>query len=208
MKTALVTGGVKNIGRAISERLRADGWRVITASHDPASDADIIVDLAEMLGPAKLYAQALKLNAGDPPDALVNNAAILTGEDAKVEALDLTAPMKLTMLMAGRETGVGAVVNILDGGVEKLGSCEVVSAYAKAKTALAEYTLKSAAMFEGTLRVNAVAVGPVSLSEGVHLKAAETPFGRPSAEDVAAAVAFLCSADKTSGVIVPVGVGI
>lgn len=206
MKTVLVTGGVKNLGRAIAERLRADGWRVIVSSHDPAAGADVVADLAEPLGPAKLYAAVLKLLGGNPPDALVNNAALFTGDDAAVEALAFTAPQKLTMMMAGREEGVGAVVNVLDSDALALPPGGA-SAYLRAKRALTEYTRSSAAMFAGSLRVNGVAPGPVSLPDGVHAKAPETPFGRPTADDVAAAVSFLLSAPRTSGAILPVDGG-
>ena len=33
--TVLVTGGVKRLGKAIAEALRADGWRVLVFSHVP-----------------------------------------------------------------------------------------------------------------------------------------------------------------------------
>ena len=114
MRSVLVTGGTTRLGLAIAERLRADGWRVIASSHRADSGADIVADLSEPLGAAKLYAACLRLLGGNPPDALVNNAALFAGDDAALEAVNLVAPQKLTMLMAGRETGRGAVVNILD----------------------------------------------------------------------------------------------
>ena len=121
-RTVLVTGGTKRIGKAISDALRADGWRVITSSHRADAGADIVADLAEPLGAAKLYSACLSLLDGNPPDAIVNNAALFVGDAAALEAVNFEAPRKLTTLMAGRETGRGAVVNILDcrvlGGVE------------------------------------------------------------------------------------------
>ena len=102
------------LGKAIAERLRAEGWRVITSSHRADASADIVADLAEPMGPAKLYAAALQILGGMPPDALVNNAALFTGDAAAIAVVNLEAPKKLTMLMAGRETGVGSIVNILD----------------------------------------------------------------------------------------------
>ena len=205
MRSVLVTGGTTRLGLAIAERLRADGWRVLTSSHRPDSGADIVVDLSEPLGAAKLYAACLRLLGGNPPDALVNNAALFAGDDAVLEAVNLVAPQKLTMLMAGRETGRGAVVNVLDCRV--LGAAEGAGAYFHAKRALLDYTLKSAAMFAETLRVNAVAPGPVLAPAEVHEKAGETPFGRPAPEDVAYAVSFLLSARATSGCVIPVDGG-
>ena len=205
MRSALVTGGTTRIGLAIAERLRADGWRVIASSHRADSGADIVADLSEPLGAAKLYAACLRLLGGNPPDALVNNAALFAGDDASLEAVNLVAPQKLTMLMAGRETGRGAVVNILDCRV--LCGAEGEGAYFRTKRALLDYTMKSAAMFAETLCVNAVAPGPVLAPTEVHEKAGETPFGRPAPEDVASAVSFLLSARATGGCVVPVDGG-
>ena len=205
MRSVLVTGGTTRIGLAIAERLRADGWRVIASSHRADSGADIVADLSESLGAAKLYAACLRLLGGNPPDALVNNAALFAGDDAALEAVNLVAPQKLTMLMAGRETGRGAVVNILDCRV--LCGAEGEGAYFRTKRALLDYTMKSAAMFSETLCVNAVAPGPVLAPTEVHEKAGETPFGRPAPEDVASAVSFLLSARATGGCVIPVDGG-
>ena len=205
MRSVLVTGGTTRLGLAIAERLRADGWRVIASSHRADSGADIVADLSEPLGAAKLYAACLRLLGGNPPDALVNNAALFAGDDAALEAVNLVAPQKLTMLMAGRETGRGAVVNILDCRV--LCGAEGEGAYFRTKRALLDYTMKSAAMFAETLCVNAVAPGPVLAPTEVHEKAGETPFGRPAPEDVASAVSFLLSARATGGCVVPVDGG-
>ena len=208
--TALVTGGTRRLGRAIADRLRADGWRVLVSSHRADAGADFVADLSEPLGAARLYAAALSALGGVPPDALVNNAAIFTGEDAAVEAVDLESPKKLTMLMAGRENGRGAVVNILDAAVlmaDAPQDSQCSPRYMAAKRALHEFTAKAAALFADTLRVNAVAPGPVFAPEGVCEKASATPLGRPSADAVAAAVAFLLSAESTTGCTIPVDGG-
>ena len=161
-RTVLVTGGTKRIGKAISDALRADGWRVITSSHREDAGADIVADLAEPLGAAKLYSACLRMLGGNPPDALVNNAALFVGDDATIEAVNFEAPRKLTTLMAGRETGRGAVVNILDCRV--LGGMEPRDAYEKSKCELLENTTKSAALFADTIRVNAVAPHEIEIS--------------------------------------------
>ena len=205
-RTVLVTGGTTRIGKAIADALRAAGWRVITSSHRADSGADIVADLASPLGAAKLYSACLRMLGGNPPDALVNNAALFVGDDTTLEAVNLDSPRKLTMLMAGRETGRGAVVNILDCRV--LGeAASVEGAYSRTKRELLDYTRKAAAMFADTLRVNAVAPGPVMPPVGASEKAGDTPLGRPTPEDVAEAVAFLLGAERTSGCVVPVDGG-
>ena len=210
MKSVLITGGTVRLGKAIAERLRADGWRVITSSHRADAEADIVADLTEPLGAAKLYAAALQMLGGMPPDALVNNAALFVGDPEAVRAVGLDAPKKLTMMMAGREEGVGAVVNILDAAALD-GSRRPSAAsdgYRDAKRELRAFTLSSAMMFAATLRVNGVAPGPVLAPTEVHEKAGETLLDRrPTPEDVAAAVAYLLGAESVTGTIIPVDAG-
>ena len=210
MKTVLITGGTVRLGKAIAERLRAEGWRVITSSHRADAGADIVADLAEPMGAAKLYAATLQMLGGMPPDALVNNAALFTGDEAAIRAVNLEAPKKLTVMMAGRETGVGAVVNILDAGVldgNRLQS-NAVDGYRESKRELRAFTLASAATFAATLRVNGVAPGPVMAPTDVHEKAGEMLLDRrPTADDVAAAVSYLLGAEATTGAIIPVDAG-
>ena len=212
MKTVLVTGGTTRLGLAIAKHLRSVGWRVLSSSHRADAGADVVADLSDPMGAARLYAAALSLLGGAPPDALVNNAALFVGDDAAVEAVNLSAPMKLTMMMAGREDGRGAVVNILDAAIlpTRLSgnrhSC-ASPRYAGTKRDLLDYTMKAAAMFADTLRVNAVAPGPVMAPVGVSEKAGETLIGRPCAEDVARAVEFLLEADATTGAVIPVDGG-
>lgn len=205
-KTALVTGGTTRLGRAIAEGLRARGWRVLTTSHRADAGADIVADFADPMGPARAYAAALRRLGGQPPDALVNNAALFVGEAARLNAVNLEAPKKLTMLMAGRETGRGVVVNILDTRILG-GAREGLDAYAATKAALWDDTRKAAALFAETLRVNAVAPGPVLPPTAVHEKAGETLVGRPTPDDVAACVAYLLTARSTTGVVIPVDGG-
>ena len=210
MKSVLITGGTVRLGKAIAERLRAEGWRVITSSHRADAGADIVADLAEPRSAAKLYAAALQILGGTPPDALVNNAALFTGDDASIAAVNLESPKKLTMLMAGRETGVGAVVNILDAGALDCNRSQptAVDCYRNSKRALLDFTRSAAATFAATLRVNAVAPGPVLAPTGVHVKAGATLLDRrPTADDVAAAVSYLLAAESVTGVVIPVDAG-
>ena len=216
MKSVLITGGTVRLGKAIAERLRAEGWRVITSSHRADAGADIVADLAEPRSAAKLYAAALQILGGTPPDALVNNAALFTGDDASIATVNLESPKKLMTLMAGRETGVGAVVNILDsvilGSIGSVGTESTLNdpkrPYLASKRSLLDFTRSAAAMFATTLRVNGVAPGPVLAPTGVHVKAGETLLDRrPTTDDVAAAVSYLLGAESVTGVIIPVDAG-
>ena len=213
MKSVLITGGTVRLGAAIAERLRAEGWRVITSSHRADAGADIVADLAEPMGAAKLYAAALKLLDGNPPDALVNNAALFTGDDAAITAVNLEAPKKLTVMMAGRESGIGTVVNLLDSNALSHAShashtSHASHSYCSSKRDLLAFTRSAAATFAATLRVNGVAPGPVMAPTDVREQAGEMLLDRrPTADDVAAAVSYLLSAEATTGTIIPVDAG-
>lgn len=204
--TVLVTGGTCRIGKFIAEALRNAGWRVLTSSHREDSGADFICDLSNPSGPVQLYAAAL---SAAPEDfcAIVNNAALFTGEPAVLEAVNLVAPRKLTMLLAGREGCKCSVVNIID--AKTLGpSLPSDNAYARTKRELLSDTRKYAALFAQTLRVNAVAPGPVFPPEGVHEPAGEMLLEhRPSPEDIASAVRYLLEAESVTGVVIPVDSG-
>ena len=208
MKSVLVTGGTVRLGAAISEYLASLGWRVVKASHREGSGADIVSDFTDPSGAVKCYSAALAILGGKPPDAIVNNAALFTGDAAALEAVNLEAPKKLTMLFAGREApGRGAVVNILDSRVLG-GRGAGDDPYEASKRGLLEYTKKSAMMFAETIRVTGVAPGPVLAPTDVREAAGETLLGgRPAAIDVAKAVAFLLEAESTTGCVIPVDSG-
>lgn len=209
MRSVLVTGGNGRLGAAISAKLRSEGWRVLTSSHRADSGADILADLSEPSGAAKLYLKALEL---EPElSAIVNNAALFAGAEEDLRMVNLESAKKLTMMLAGREDAQCAVVNVLDAEVLAENAAQVggiKEVYLETKRGLLEYTRKSACLFAGTLRVNAVAPGPVFAPEGVHEKAGEILLShRPSAEDVADAVAFLLSARSVTGAVLPVDSG-
>ena len=209
MRTALVTGGTVRLGKVIAETLRARGWRVLTVSHRADAGADLVADLSRPFGAPALYSRVLSMLGGEPPDALVNNAALYTGaDDAAIMNLNFESPKKLTMLMAGRETGRGAVVNILDSAVLNASAADCAeSSYLKSKYELLAFTHKAAAMFADTLNVSAVAPGPVLPPAGFHLKAPPLPGVRPTPEGVAEAVAFLLSANSVTDAVLPVDGG-
>ncbi len=206
-RTVLVTGGTTRLGKVIADHLRALGWRVFTSSHRADAGADVVADLSDPTGADRLFAAICALNGGNPPDALVNNAALFTGTDETLRRVNHESPRRLTELMAKREKGMGCVVNILDCRVLNERGAADGSAYCAAKRGLLEYTFESAARHSATLRVNGVAPGPVMMPVAVREKAGRTPFGRPALRQVAEAVAFLLSAEATSGCVIPVDGG-
>ena len=133
-KTALVTGGSRGIGRAIAERLAADGAKVVfsfrSAEREAAEVAAAIAaaggtaravraDLADPRAARRLYEEAERLLG--PLDILVNNAgaapqgliADLAGEDFDaVMRVNLTSPFMLIQQAARRMRDGGRIVNI------------------------------------------------------------------------------------------------
>lgn len=203
MRSVVVTGGTARLGAAIAEHLETLGWYVIRSSHRNDAGADIVVDLSRRGGAEELYAAAVSLLGGKEPDALVNNAALFALDDTDVMTLNYYVPKRLIELMSDRRKP-GAVVNILDSRILKRAPS---TPYEKSKAALRDCTAECAARYQGVLRVNAVAPGPVLTPVDVHEPAGATPFGRPTPGDVAAAVAFLLDARATSGCIIPVDGG-
>ena len=211
--TVLVTGGARRLGKTIADALRARGWNVIAASRT-SPDAAFAVDLAEPGGPVRLFAAA----RAAAPDlcAVVNNAGIFSHdaelppeEEARLRAVNVDAPRALTELLAAH--GGGAVVNIVDCralGRDKRDPPGGDTPYLRTKRELLAATRADALRLAGRVRVNAVAPGPVLPPEACHERAGATPLGRhPTPQEVADAVAYLLSAESTTGTVIPVDGG-
>lgn len=201
MKTVVVTGGTARVGLEISNYLRSLGWDVITTSHRSDSGADIIADLSKPDGAVKLYLSVIKRLGGNPPDALINNASLFSGDGESIRNVNVESPKKLITLMGSRDTDTrGFVVNILDAT-----SCiDDTSDYAETKRELLDFTKKASQMFLNTLNINAVAPGPVLPPQGFSLKADSCPIGRPTPRAVAEAVAYFLSASFVTGQVISV----
>ncbi|HEX9064256.1 MAG TPA: SDR family oxidoreductase [Streptosporangiaceae bacterium] len=133
-KTALVTGGSRGIGRAIAERLAAEGASVVfsfLAAEREAAEVTagvsaaggvahaVRADLGDPETALRLYDEAERLIG--PLDILVNNAGVapqgliadLTGEDFDaVVRVNLTSPFMLIQQAARRMRSGGRIVNI------------------------------------------------------------------------------------------------
>ena len=204
MRTAIVTGGTRGIGRAISARLAADGWDVVAASRSetalPSGVRFARCDVADAGSVAALFAGLERL------DALVNNAG-LAGNAAgwhEVVATNLTGTWLCCEAAGGLlPEKTGRIVNIAS--VLGLRGAADQPAYTAAKHGVVGLTRSLAlALAPRGITVNAVCPGWVRTEMAQHRFAelgitereAGVPQGRiAEPEEVAALVAFLLSAE-------------
>jgi 3-hydroxybutyrate dehydrogenase len=173
-RSALVTGGSRGIGRAIVERLVADGATVTFSFVDRAEAADEVVanlgdnvravrcDLAD--GPAilRLFDEAEAFGRG--LDIVVNNAGVATENEPddyatwqQVMAVNLQAPFLITALALQALRDHGRIVNVSSilGRAGKLRN----TAYCASKHGLLGYT-KALALDLAMRRITVNAVLP------------------------------------------------
>jgi NAD(P)-dependent dehydrogenase (short-subunit alcohol dehydrogenase family) len=212
---ALVTGATSGLGRAIALRLAADGADVVVHGRDAERGAETVAMIAEAGGRARFIAADLSDSAditrlaGDAGDigVLVNNAGFsLFGPTADIAAerfdalfaSNVRAPFLLVAAIgpAMASRGAGSIVNVssMAGRIGLNGA----AAYGASKAALESMTRAWAVEFSPTVRVNAVAAGPVytegAAPERTTALGATTPLNRAAdAAEIAAVVAFLAS---------------
>ncbi|MGL5446271.1 MAG: SDR family oxidoreductase [Rhabdaerophilum sp.] len=234
-RVALVTGGARRIGSAISDRLAAAGYAVVVHARE-SSDAEAKVaklratgaraaaiwgDLADLDGLATLMEAAC--SPFGPPDLLVNNASLFAKDDlATLDiarfsanlAVNLQAPVLLAKAFAEclPPNEGGAIVNLIDQRVFSVNPQFFSYTLAKAALYTATKTLAQALAPRG-IRVNGVGPGPVlpNLHDGAEafaLEAAGTPLGRAvRVEEIADAVLFLAEAGAITGQMLAVDSG-
>ena len=221
MKTALVTGASGGIGRAIAEKLASQGYTVavhcnrgIDRAQALAKALSGIAVQADLADASQIEAMAQTVtDAFGHVDVLVNNAGIsvtglLTDIDAAVRR-ELFGVNVLGAIECARallpgmiRRQAGCIVNISSMWGQVGASCEVD--YSAAKAALIGFTKALAQETAPSgIRVNCVAPGVIRTpmldcydAQTLDDLAAETPLGRlGTPEDIAGAVAFLCSED-------------
>ena len=182
-RVAIVTGGTRGIGRAISEGFTAAGAGVVVASRKSEACAETEAHLVAMGGDAlgvpthlgelealeRLVAQTI--DRFGRLDIVVNNAATALAQplgsftpDAweKVYDVNLRGPVFLVQaaLPYLTESPSASVVNVISAGAFLFSA--QVSMYAAAKAALMSFTRSMAADFAPRgIRVNAIAPGTV-----------------------------------------------
>ena len=217
-KTALVTGGGKGIGRAISQALAAMGARVVVnyrsdksaAEETAASLANATTHQADVGDPHQVEAM---VKAVGKVDVLVNNAGAVRDklliqmsppdweELIRTDLLSAFATTKAAIMSGMMRARWGRIVNITS--IVGLMGNAGQSNYAAAKAGLIGFT-KSIAREYGSRNITCNAVAPGYVRTELTTKSMTdemvgemikiTPIKREgTADEVAAAVAFLCS---------------
>ncbi len=228
--TAVVTGGAQGIGRAVADRLAADGADVIVGDLRDPGDLGVRQRWVELDVTSELSAGALAAVVGESVDVLVNNAGIMfeaSIAEQTVEqwdmamAVNLRGPWLMTkaLLPQLQADGGGAVVNI--GSIEGIGSNPLHTAYSASKAGVHGLTAAMAVDLGPLgIRCNAVAPGWIDTAlnrdyldrlpnrdQAIAELAVLHPVGHiGDPADVASTVAFLASRDArfVSGQVVVV----
>lgn len=228
-RLALVTGGCRRLGAAISARLVADGWALaLHARTDPTPDETldealgecgttwrgIAADLADGEAATALVGR-VEAQWGRPVDLVVNNAApfaqddwrAMTGESLAAQfATGAAAPILIARSLALSAEAAGrpaTVVMMLDQRIAQPHGDQ--ASYTVAKLALAGAVRMLATACAPHLRVNGVAPGltvPTADYTGDQLArlAERMPTGAlPMPAQVADAVAWLADARAVTG---------
>jgi NAD(P)-dependent dehydrogenase (short-subunit alcohol dehydrogenase family) len=234
-KTALITGGAHRVGKALTMALARAGANVVINYHTSSEAAEATAAEARAMGVEALPMQAdvsdLKQvevmveaakNRFGSVDILVNSASHF--EKTPFPTHDVSAWQRVTSILINGsfycanqvaplmlERGEGAIINIAD-----LSAWEPWPGFAGhgvGKAALLALTRQLALELAPTVRVNAVAPGPVlpppgySEAQLAHIaqRTLLNRWGTP--EDVAHAVIFLVEADYVTGEVIVVDGG-
>jgi NAD(P)-dependent dehydrogenase (short-subunit alcohol dehydrogenase family) len=223
MKRALVTGGAKRVGRAISKALAKAGWEVIihyNTSRDEAERLALEINGSVIQGDLSnnTTAESIIRQAGNI-SLLVNNASLF--EDDAFGKLDYTlfdrhmtvnflTPVRLMEAFTA-QCEKGSIINIIDQRVLK--PTPLLYSYALSKEALWAATKMTAQALAPKIRVNAIGPGPTMKNERQEEAAFKkqylaTLLQHPSyAADIAKAVLFLADNESITGQMIAVDSG-
>lgn len=201
-KVAVVTGGVRGIGKAICEEFKAQNIQVCTI--DILPNDYFIGDIADEKTLTQ-FAQKVITDYGKI-DFLINNACLMKGglltdsysDFLYVLKVGAVAPFMLTKLFMNNLQDNASIVNISSS--RHLMSQENTESYTSAKGAISSLTHAMAVTLRGKARVNSISPGWIDTTNSKFSLADNAQhlvnrIGNP--QDIVNTVMFLCS-DKSS----------
>jgi NAD(P)-dependent dehydrogenase (short-subunit alcohol dehydrogenase family) len=226
-RAALVTGGGRRIGRALSVALAQAGYAVAIHHHDSKNEAEALAveitraggkavtlaaDLSDESAVAELLPRAMAVLG--PIGCLVNNASIFENDTVATAtrdswerhlAVNLRAPFVLMQSFARHlpEKAGGVIVNLLDERVWNLTPSFV--SYTLSKTGLWTLTQTMALALAPRIRVNGIGPGPTLPSPRQSAqqfldRCRKMPLRRgTSPDEIAAALRFILAAPAMTG---------
>lgn len=227
-RTAIVTGGARRIGAAISRALSADGWTMLIHCHTSGDEAEA---LAAELGSARVVRADLAdpdaartifaaLEGLPPARLLVNNASLF--EDDRLEdftpehwdrlqAVNLRAPALLTQAFARQGGAGGLIVNLLDAKLS-FPNPDFFS-YTLSKMGLEGLTELSARALAPYIRVCGIAPavtllsGPQSADNYAKVHTLNALRRGVGVDDIVAALRFLIASSTLTGQVITLDSG-
>ena len=226
-RAALVTGGGRRIGRALSLALSEEGYAVAIHHHDSKNEAEALAveiiraggkavalaaDLSDESAVAELLPRAMAVLG--PIGCLVNNASIFENDTVATAtrdswerhlAVNLRAPFVLMQSFARHlpEKAGGVIVNLLDERVWNLTPSFI--SYSLSKAGLWTLTQTMALALAPRIRVNGIGPGPTLPSPRQSAqqfldRCRKMPLRRgTSPDEIAAALRFILAAPAMTG---------
>ena len=227
IKTALITGAARRIGRHLALDLASKGWAVGVHYNQSRDEAEQVVkqiradggratavqgDLANVDSTTQIMARTVQ--ALGPVSCLVNNASRFDPDEADTvtpEGWDrhldtnLRAPVFLSQTFAAQlpDGEHGNIINIIDQRVWKLNP--TFFSYTASKSALWTVTRTMAQSLAPRIRVNAIGPGPALPNARMNEEDFQKQSGLTllqrgtSPEEISAALSFILSAPALTG---------